>query len=95
MVISPVTRMTAGEQVRAEAAARPKTIPAPDSSGEPSVEVEAVFDLLVEAIWADVVGEIRDDGSIPEGTEPSSPDAPERVEDATVARQPETARCAR
>ena len=73
----------------------PKAGSVPDLRGEPTAAVEGVLDLLVETIWNDVMGEMRDDGSVPEGTEPSSPDAPERVEDATVARQPETARCAR
>ncbi len=73
----------------------PKAIPAPDSSGEPSVEVEAVLTWLIEAILIDVAGRNCEHGHVPEGTEPSSPDAPEPVEDATVAHQPEAARCAR
>lgn len=32
--------------------------------------VESVLELLVEAVWADVMGEIDSDGQVPCGTEP-------------------------
>ena len=74
----------------------PKAIRAPDSRGEPSVEVEAVLDLLVEAIWTDVMGEMPYDGPVPEGTEPCVADGSESVDkDEVVQRPTEAARCAR
>ncbi len=70
----------------------PKAGSAPDLRGEPTAAVEAVLDLLVEAIWTDVMGEIRDDGPVPEGTEPSAAEASECLDEgADVPCPPEAA----
>jgi len=41
----------------------------PSGSPQDDARIEAVLELLVEAIWRDVIGEGGVDGQVPQGTE--------------------------
>ena len=59
-----------------------------------SAVIDAVLDLLAEAILADVMAVSRDDGLVPEGTEPSGVAVSEHLDDVPgVPSPPEAARC--
>ena len=42
----------------------------PPAHSPESAVIDAVLDLLVDAMWADVMDVSRNDGLVPEGTEP-------------------------
>ncbi len=53
-----------------------------------SAVIDAVLDLLVDAILADVIDVSRDDGLVPEGTEPSGVEVSEHHDDITGVPSP-------
>ena len=48
-----------------------------------SAVIDAVLDLLADAILADVIDVSRDDGLVPEGTEPSGAAVSEHLDDVS------------